>query len=97
MDAEIRRHAGQRLAVHGEHFRFDLAPEAAPVVLELLQPAEKDQRPLPAKLIEIVCVQGRLIISGRVNASQLGVSNDIEAEVGVRLPAQSPRKRGRKP
>lgn len=76
-------HVGQRLAVHGEHFRFDLAPEAAPVVLELLQPAEKEQRPLHAKLIEIVCAQGRLIISGSVNASYPALSNPDNVELAV--------------
>lgn len=76
-------HVAQKVAVNGEHFRFDLAAEAKPVILEILEEGEKESRPLHAKLIEIVCAGARLIVSGSINASRpaLSVTDNVELAV----------------
>lgn len=76
-------HVAQKVAVNGEHFRFDLADEAKPVVLEILNDEAKEARPLHAKLIEIVCADARLIVSGSVNVSRPALTATENVELAV--------------
>lgn len=75
-------HVGNKLAVNGHHFDFDATPQAKAIVLDPLRGSDKD-RPLHAKLIEIVCSQARLIFSGSVNASRRALSEPKNVELGV--------------
>ena len=76
-------HVGDKLAVNGDHFAFDAMPAAQAVVIDALRGSDKADRPLHAKLIEIVCAQGRLIFSGSVNASRRALSEPQNVELGV--------------
>lgn len=76
-------HVARNIAVNGEHFQFDQAGEAKPVILEVLDQGAGGSRPLHAKLIEIVCARARLIVSGSVNASRPSLSAADNVELAV--------------
>lgn len=79
---EVHVHDGERLALHGHHFPFPAAScRAAPVALDLLD--ADGSGPLHAKLIEIECELGSLLVTGSVNASVPALSECGNVELAV--------------
>jgi hypothetical protein len=79
---EVHVHDGERLALHGHHFPFSAAScRAAPVALGLLD--ADGSGPLHAKLIEIECELGSLLVTGSVNASVPALSECGNVELAV--------------
>jgi hypothetical protein len=76
-------HVASSVAVNGEHYGFHRVAAAMPVVVEAVTAEAKSTRPLHAKLIEILCSRGRLLLSGSVNASQPALVQPINVELGV--------------
>jgi hypothetical protein len=76
-------HVASRVAVNGEHYGFHRVAAAIPVVVEAVAVDATTNRPLHAKLIEILCSRGRLLLSGSVNASQPALVQPINVELGV--------------
>lgn len=76
-------HVASRVAVNGEHFPFHRSPNAAPIVIEALAADGFSEDPLHAKLIEILCARGRLLVTGSINASQRALAQPINIELGV--------------
>lgn len=76
-------HVASRVAVNGEHYGFHRVAAAMPVVVEAVTGDATSDRPLHAKLIEILCSRGRLLLSGSVNASQPALVQPINVELGV--------------
>jgi len=75
-------HVSTQLALAGRHYDFDADPRADPVVIEELY-EEPRQRPMHAKLIEIVCRDGVLSVSGSVNASGPALTRATNVELAV--------------
>lgn len=79
---EVHVHDGERLAVKGHHFPFSSSrTSASPVELELLAPGAAG--PLHAKLVEIECELGSLLMSGSVNGSLAALGDPQNVELGV--------------
>lgn len=76
-------HVANRVAVNGEHFPFARSSNAERVVVEAMVSNGTSEDPLHAKLIEILCRGGRLLLSGSVNASQRALAQPINVELGV--------------
>jgi hypothetical protein len=76
-------HVAELLAVEGTHFAFGEAQAATAVVLNEFASGQTKQRPLHAKLIEIVCRSGRILFSGSVNASRRALLEPANVELGV--------------
>lgn len=79
---EVHVHDGERLALNGHHFPFAASSTAvSPVELGLLAP--EGCGPLHAKLIEIECELGCLLMTGSVNASLAALGEPRNVELGV--------------
>ena len=79
---DVHVHDGDKLARHGHHFPFlQAAVSASPVTLDLLEPGGGG--PLHAKLVEIECELGCLLLTGSVNASRAALSEPRNVELGV--------------
>lgn len=79
---DVHVHDGERLAVNGHHFPFSASrASASPVELELLAPGAAG--PLHAKLVEIECELGSLLMSGSVNGSLAALGDPQNVELGV--------------
>lgn len=76
-------HVASRVAVNGEHFPFHRSSNAQPIVVEALVSDGISEDPLHAKLIEILCTRGRLLLSGSINASQRALVQPMNVELGV--------------
>lgn len=84
--SDVSVHVPLAFARNGEVFPFERMPMARAVVLDVLEPeAGKRGRPEHVKLIEIECVQGRMILTGSVNATPpaLGLGARRNVELGV--------------
>lgn len=80
----IEVHVPQALAYHGEIFAFAKAKIARPVALCLISDDDsRSARPLHAKLIEIICNRGRMLLTGSVNASMPALAEARNIELGV--------------
>ncbi|WP_145206647.1 hypothetical protein [Sphingobium sp. B2] len=79
---DVHVHDGERLAVNGHHFPFSASGSApSPVELDLLAPGAAG--PLHAKLVEIECELGSLLMSGSVNGSLAALGDPQNVELGV--------------
>lgn len=79
---DIHVHDGERLAVHGHHFPFSTSQSSvSPVELELLAPGAAGA--LHAKLVEIQCELGSLLMTGSVNGSIAALGSAQNVELGV--------------
>lgn len=79
---DIHVHDGERLAVNGHHFPFSASKSSvSPVELELLAPGAEG--PLHAKLIEIECELGSMLMTGSVNGSFAALGSPQNVELGV--------------
>jgi hypothetical protein len=75
-------HVSTALALAGQHYDFAHDPRADRVVVENLD-EEPRQRPMHAKLIEIICRDRVLTVSGSVNASGPALSRAVNVELAV--------------
>lgn len=79
---DIHVHDGERLAVNGHHFPFSSSQSSvSPVELELLAPGAAG--PLHAKLVEIECELGSVLMTGSVNGSFAALGSPQNVELGV--------------
>jgi hypothetical protein len=79
---DVHVHDSELLAVNGHHFPFSASrTSASPVELELLAP--EGAGPLHAKLVEIECELGSLLLSGSMNGSLAALGDPQNVELGV--------------
>lgn len=79
---DIHVHDGERLAVNGHHFPFSASQSSvSPVELEMLAPGAAG--PLHAKLVEIECELGSVLMTGSANGSFAALGSLQNVELGV--------------
>lgn len=79
---DVHVHDSERLAVNGHHFPFSTSrTSVSPVEIELLAPGAAG--PLHAKLVEIECQLGTLLMTGSVNGSLAALGDPQNVELGV--------------
>jgi len=79
---DIHVHDSERLAVNGHHFPFSASESSvSPIELDLLAPGAAG--PLHAKLVEIECELGSVLMTGSANGSVAALSEPQNVELGV--------------
>ncbi|AEG49610.1 hypothetical protein Sphch_1933 [Sphingobium chlorophenolicum L-1] len=78
----VQVHVSTALALAGRHYDFEADPRSEPVVIQHLDEGST-QRPMHAKLIEIICRDAVLMVSGSVNASGPALSKPNNVELAV--------------